>query len=286
MAPAGSTLPWPQQAGSCPHPAACRPYLSCGCLPRWWSCRQQRGALAGWPWWWGTPGTCPRLEAARHWCCRHRGRRCPVLPGPARGQRAALSSPRLALVAEQVGESRMRGKKTQPGVPIIPIPPPCRWRKVPPALGDGPHSSTHSRTNAEHKTGTFPMGDSSHLTHKPPCPFPSYSWVTTLRLWHQQAEPGQTLAGHLGLDLQRSSSQRVVCSPSPITRHPDGIGHPVSPASVQVTPALTWQHPEPPQHPAPERPLAPAPHGPSSATGTGLQLSQSQGSDATGWLHW
>lgn len=62
---------------------------------------------------------------------------------------------------------------------------------------------------------------------------------------------------------------------------PRGIGPPASPAAVRDTLALTWQHPEPPEHPSPERPRAPAPHGASSVSGrkaTGLQLSLSQGS--------
>lgn len=99
---------------------------------------------------------------------------------------------------------------------------------MPPALGaDGQTStSTHSRTNTDSKTGTFPIGKNSHLTHNSPHPFPCRSRVTTLRPWHQQAETGQIPAGHLSLNLQRSSSRRVVRSPSPITHHPDGTGHP------------------------------------------------------------
>jgi len=125
----------PRQKGPCPWPAAGRPYLSRGCPQRWWSCRWERGAPAGRPQGWGTPGTCPGLEAAR--CCRPRGRCCPALPGPARGRGAASPSPRLVLAAEQVGEGRMR-KKTAQG-PHHPHPSSLLWEEgVPSPWGLSP----------------------------------------------------------------------------------------------------------------------------------------------------
>lgn len=116
-APAGSTPPRPQQAGTCPRPAACRPYLSSGCPRRRWSGRRERGALPVRLRLWGAPGTCPGLKAARRWCCRPHGRCCPTLMGPARGQVAAPSSPRLV---QKVGEGRMR--KRTAGSPHHPHP--------------------------------------------------------------------------------------------------------------------------------------------------------------------
>lgn len=106
-APAGSTPPRPQQAGTCPRPAACRPYLSSGCPRRRWSGRRERGALPEQLPPWGAPGTCPGLKAARSWCCRPHGRCCPTRMGPMWGQGAAPSSPRLV---QKVGEGRMREK--------------------------------------------------------------------------------------------------------------------------------------------------------------------------------
>lgn len=108
------------------------------------------------------------------------------------------------------------------------------------------------------------------------CHLPLLQFGTTTKLWHPRTETGQTPAGHSGSTLQRWSSRRVVCSPSPTWYQPPG-----QPGAVRGTPALTWQHPEPPQHPAPERPRTPAPHSASSASGrkaTGLQLSLPQGS--------
>lgn len=97
-APAGSSPPRPQQAGTCPRPAAaCRPYLSSGCPRGRWSGRRQRGA----------PGTRPAPRAARRRCSRPHGRCCPTRMAPAWGQGAAPSSPRLV---NKVGEGRMRKK--------------------------------------------------------------------------------------------------------------------------------------------------------------------------------
>lgn len=276
--PAGSTPPWPQQAGTCPRPAACQPYLSRGCPQRWRFCRQERGAPAGWPWWWGTLGTCPGPEAAWDRCCRPQGRCCPALLGLAWGKGAAPPSPLLVLAAEQEGEGRMRKKKS----PRSPSPPSVGGR-CPQPLGLVPTPAPTAGPTRE-QGRHLPHGRESLFDPEPP-PFPRRSWGTMPKLCHQQAETGQTPAGHSGSNFQRLSSRTIVRSLSPIARHPDGIGHLVSPAAVRATPALTWQHPEPPQHPAPEQPLTPAPHGASSAAGTGLQLSPFQGNDATGWLH-
>lgn len=129
------------------------------------------------------------------------------------------------------------------------------------------------------RQGTFPVGENPHLTHRhPPLPLPR-SGDRAEAVAPAGRDRGKP---QLGTRFELAAFEQPESRSQPITHHPDGISHPVRPPAVRVTPALTWQHPEPPQNPAPEQPLAPAPHGTFLAAGTELRLSLSQGSDATG----